>query len=74
MEDAQRYFNKVGADLARLHEKVQKAKAAHLAKCRARGDHRDPFAEAERADEEEDRLAEMSWIFLRGCHGSWWFS
>ena len=38
VEGAQRYFNKVGGDLARLHEKVRRAKAEHLAALRRRGD------------------------------------
>ena len=52
VEGAQRYFNKVGGDLARLHEKVRRAKAEHLAALRRRGEHRDPFAEAEAAEAE----------------------
>ena len=37
VENAQRYFNKVGTDLARLHERVRRAKAEHLALLRRRG-------------------------------------
>jgi len=60
VEAARRYFNKVGGDLAKLHERVSRAKAAHLAKLREKGDHRDPFAEAEKEEEEARRLAELA--------------
>jgi hypothetical protein len=60
VEGAQRYFNKVGGDLARLHEKVRRAKAEHLAALRRRGEHRDPFAEAEAAEAEYARLSAMA--------------
>ena len=60
VEGARRYFNKVGADLARLHERTRRAKAAHLAALRERGDHRDPFAEAAKAEAEAARLAAMA--------------
>ena len=60
VERAQRYFNKVGGDLARLHEKVRRAKAEHLAELRRRNDHRDPFAEAEAAEAEYTRLSAMA--------------
>jgi hypothetical protein len=39
---------------------VQRAKAAHLADLRHRGDHRDPFADAQRAEEEAARLSAMA--------------
>ena len=57
VDGAQRYFNKVGGDLARLHEKVRLAKREHLAALRSRGDRRDPFAEAEHAEAEYARLS-----------------
>jgi len=60
VEAARRYFNKVGGDLAKLHERVSRAKSAHLAKLREKGDHRDPFAEAEKEEEEARRLAELA--------------
>ena len=60
VEGAQRYFNKVGGDLARLHEKVRRAKAEHLAALRRRGEHRDPFVEAEAAEAEYARLSAMA--------------
>lgn len=57
VENAQRYFNKVGTDLARLHERVRRAKAEHLALLRRRGDHRDPFAAADAAEQEYARVS-----------------
>ena len=72
VEAARRYFNKVGGDLAKLHERVSRAKAAHLAKLREKGDHRDPFAEAEKEEEEARRLAELAERLDRLLHAGEW--
>ena len=60
VEGARRYFDELRRDVAALRERTRRARAEHLAKLRREGDRRDPFAEAEREEEERNRLAALA--------------